>query len=75
MTGFSKSTMVINLLFALQVIVWLAAKKSLAVARLVKPWTKYTIQHALYATLVVDLYAKRHFTTLMGVFIARKITW
>lgn len=75
MTGFSKNTMVINLLFALQVIVWLAAKKSLAVARLVKPWTKYTIQHALYATLVVDLYAKRHFTTLMGVFIARKITW
>ena len=67
--------MVINLLFALQVIVWLAEKKSLAVARLVKPWTKYTIQHALYATLVVDLYAKRHFTTLMGVFIARKITW
>ena len=54
---------------------WLAAKKSLAVARLVKPWTKYTIQHVLYATLVVDLYAKRHFTTLMGVFIARKITW
>ena len=54
---------------------WLAAKKSLAVARLVKPWTKYTIQHVLYATLVVDLYAKRHFTTLMVVFIVRKITW
>ena len=62
-------------LLVLQVIVWLAAKKSSVAPKLVKPWTKFTIQRALYATLVVDLYVKKRFTMSMAVFIVRKITW